>query len=267
MYKTALHTYGWKVDKNAYADGTKNLKDACKVLNTRLDGQNWLVGERLTLADIVTFNALIFPFSFVLDGGFRKAMPNVAAWFEKMSRLPVVARTAGYVKMCGAGPAKNAAAAAPAKAKGGKAKGGKKEEKPAPKQETPKPAAAEDDDFDPFAEDDEDDQDARMALKAKAIGKKAKPLPVAKSIILLEVKVWEADTDLDKLAELVKGISMDGLEWKEQIRKEPVAFGVFKLIVGCVVEDLKVSVDDLSEKIQEFEDYVQSVDILSFNKL
>ena len=80
-------------------------------------------------------------------------------------------------------------------------------------------------------------------------------------------EVWEADTDLDKLAELVKGIQMDGLEWKEQVRKEPVAFGVFKLIVGCVVEDLKVSVDDLSERIQEFEDYVQSVDILSFNKL
>ena len=222
----------------------------------------------MTLADIVTFNALIFPFSFVLDGGFRKAMPNVAAWFEKMSKLPVVARTAGYVKMCGAGPAK-AAAAAPAKAKGGKAKGGKKDEKPATKKEepTPTPAPAEEDEFDPFAEDEEDDQDARMALKAKAIGKKAKPLPIAKSIILLEVKVWEADTDLDKLADMVKGIQMEGLEWKEQIRKEPVAFGVFKLIVGCVVEDLKVSVDDLSEKIQEFEDYVQSVDILSFNKL
>lgn len=35
----------------------------------------------------------------------------------------------------------------------------------------------------------------------------------------------------------------------------------------CIVEDDKVSVDDLVEKIQEFEDYVQSVDIAAFNKI
>lgn len=35
----------------------------------------------------------------------------------------------------------------------------------------------------------------------------------------------------------------------------------------CVVEDDKVSVDDLTDKIQEFEDYVQSIDIAAFNKI
>jgi elongation factor 1-beta len=35
----------------------------------------------------------------------------------------------------------------------------------------------------------------------------------------------------------------------------------------CVVEDEKVSVDDLTEEITAFEDYVQSVDIAAFNKI
>jgi translation elongation factor EF-1beta len=60
---------------------------------------------------------------------------------------------------------------------------------------------------------------------------------------------------------------MDGLEWKTEYKKEPIAYGVNKLVIGAVVEDEKVSTDDVQEKIEALEDYVQSVDILSFNKL
>lgn len=35
----------------------------------------------------------------------------------------------------------------------------------------------------------------------------------------------------------------------------------------CVVEDDKISIEELSEEIQEFEDFVQSVDIAAFNKI
>lgn len=35
----------------------------------------------------------------------------------------------------------------------------------------------------------------------------------------------------------------------------------------CVIEDEKVSVDELQEKIQDFEEFVQSVDIAAFNKI
>lgn len=54
---------------------------------------------------------------------------------------------------------------------------------------------------------------------------------------------------------------MDGLFWKTEYKKEPIAYGVFKLIIGAVVEDLKVSTDDVAEKIEAMEDHVQSVDI------
>jgi translation elongation factor EF-1beta len=37
-----------------------------------------------------------------------------------------------------------------------------------------------------------------------------------------------------------------------------------KLQVGCVVEDAKVSTDDIFEKIECWDEEVQSVDIVSF---
>jgi translation elongation factor EF-1beta len=47
----------------------------------------------------------------------------------------------------------------------------------------------------------------------------------------------------------------------------PVAFNIKKLSIVCVVEDEKVSIEELQEKIEQFEDYVQSVDIAGFNKI
>ncbi len=47
----------------------------------------------------------------------------------------------------------------------------------------------------------------------------------------------------------------------------PIAFGMNKLQCGCVVEDAKVSVDDIYEKIEAWEDTVQSIDTVSFQKL
>jgi len=60
---------------------------------------------------------------------------------------------------------------------------------------------------------------------------------------------------------------MDGLFWKTEWKKEPVAFGIFKIQIGATIEDDNVSTDIVEEKIMEFEDDVQSVDIVAFNKL
>ena len=105
----------------------------------------------------------------------------------------------------------------------------------------------------------------KKAEESKA--KKKKAAPVAKSIIVWEVKPWEPETDLDALAAKILEIEQDGLFWKTEYKKEPVAYGVFKIVIGAVVEDEKVSTDDIAERIEQFEDLVQSVDIVSFNKL
>ena len=46
-----------------------------------------------------------------------------------------------------------------------------------------------------------------------------------------------------------------------------MAFGIFKLIIGFSLEDEKVSVDDIVERIEAYEELVQSVEIAAFNKI
>jgi len=131
------------------------------------------------------------------------------------------------------------------------------------------PAAADDDEADLFG----DDGDAAAAAvkvdkpAAAADGKKAKPKPVQKTICVYDVKPLEAETEPSVLEAAVRSIVMDGLSWGETFKVEEIAYGVKKLVVQCVVEDEKVSLDELEEKIMSFEDIIQSIDQLSMNKI
>jgi elongation factor 1-beta len=90
---------------------------------------------------------------------------------------------------------------------------------------------------------------------------------VAKSLVVLEVKPWDVEVNLDELAAKILQIEKDGLTWKTEYQIVPIGYGISKIRIGCVVEDELVSVDDLVEEIQGFEEEVQAVDIYSFNKL
>lgn len=59
---------------------------------------------------------------------------------------------------------------------------------------------------------------------------------------------------------------MDGLVWNREPKKINVAFDIFKLQIGCVIEDDKILTDDIFDKIEEWEE-VQSVDMVSMQKL
>ena len=83
---------------------------------------------------------------------------------------------------------------------------------------------------------------------------------------MFEIKPESAETNLDEVAKAILAIKKDGLYWKTEYKKEPVAFGIYKLLMGVTVEDEKISVDGLQEQIEELKD-VQSVDILAFNKI
>lgn len=71
---------------------------------------------------------------------------------------------------------------------------------------------------------------------------------------------------MGELERLVRSIEKDGLLWGAS-KLVPLAYGIKKLQISCVVEDDKVSTDDLEEEIVKFEDYVQSMDIAAFNKV
>ena len=71
----------------------------------------------------------------------------------------------------------------------------------------------------------------------------------------------------------VRSISKDGLVWGSSTLIPVgmkvlilfiliIGFGIKKLQITLVVEDDKVSLEELQEQIEEFEDYVQSTDIV-----
>jgi len=129
-----------------------------------------------------------------------------------------------------------------------------------------------DDDVDLFGSDDEEEESEEKKriteerLKAYNEKKAKKPKIIAKTSVLLDVKPWDDETDHDKMLESVKSIEMEGLVWGAS-KLVPIGYGIKKLQVIAVVEDELVSVDELSEKIEEFEDYVQSVDVAAMNKI
>lgn len=129
----------------------------------------------------------------------------------------------------------------------------------------------EDDDFELFGSDDEASEEEAERVRQERVkayeAKKAnKPAAVAKSNIILDVKPWDDETDMANLEECVRSIEMDGLLWGAS-KFVPLAYGIKKLQISCVVEDDKVSTDDLEEQIVAFEDYIQSMDIAAFNKI
>merc|ERR1712154_195134 len=136
-------------------------------------------------------------------------------------------------------------------------------------------AAADDDDedVDLFGSDDEEEEESEDAkrvreerLAAYAAKKSKKPALIAKTSVLLDVKPWDDETDLEAMLKSVKSIEMDGLVWGAS-KKVPVGYGINKIQVMCTVEDDKVSIEELQEKIEEFEDYVQNCDVAAMNKI
>mmetsp|Transcript_17101 Transcript_17101/g.19458 ORF Transcript_17101/g.19458 Transcript_17101/m.19458 type:complete len:177 (+) Transcript_17101:133-663(+) len=136
-------------------------------------------------------------------------------------------------------------------------------------------AAEEDDDM--FDDDDDlfadDDGEAAAALKAKltaeAVARGAKKLEKGRSMIVFEVKPYEADFDLENLALNIKKLEREGLQnWGQEHKLVPVAFGIKKLVISCIVFDMKCSQDDIIDMINEkYEDDIQSIDVQAMSKV
>ncbi|KAK0088585.1 hypothetical protein PV326_004788 [Microctonus aethiopoides] len=128
-----------------------------------------------------------------------------------------------------------------------------------------------DDDIDLFGSDSEGEDDAAAKIReerlaAYAAKKSKKPVLIAKSNIIFDVKPWDDETDMKAMENEVRKIESDGLLWGAS-KLVPLAYGIRKLQISCVLEDDKVSVDWLTEKIEEISELVQSVDIAAFNKV
>ncbi|KAK0532776.1 Translation elongation factor 1 beta [Tilletia horrida] len=132
-------------------------------------------------------------------------------------------------------------------------------------------AADDDEDIDLFGSDEEEDAENER-IKAERVAeynkkKAAKgPRAAAKSVVTFEVKPWDDETNMEELEKAVRSIEKEGLVWGAS-KLVPVGYGVRKLQITIVIEDELVSLDELQEQVQEFEDYVQSTDIAAMQKL
>jgi len=88
-----------EVDQATIDSGKESLKKAMGVLNSVLLSKTWLVGERLTLADVVVGTSLLLAYQVVLEPSIRNAFPNVNRWFLTFVNQPQVKTIVGEVKL------------------------------------------------------------------------------------------------------------------------------------------------------------------------
>jgi len=216
------------------------------MLNSWLTTRSYIVGYSPSQADVAAFKAI----SSAPDAS---KYPHAARWYKHIdshkddfATLPGDASKAYSTY----GPETTEATLNPSKA----------------------PAAEEDDDeVDLFGSDDEEEDAEAARIREERLAeykkkKEGKTKPAAKSVVTLDVKPWDDETDMKKLEESVRSIEKDGLVWGASTLVA-VGFGIKKLQITLVIEDDKIGLQDLEDEIQEFEDYVQSTDVAAMQKL
>eukprot|EP00922_Rhytidocystis_sp_ex-Travisia-forbesii_P041131 GHVS01061384.1.p2 GENE.GHVS01061384.1~~GHVS01061384.1.p2 ORF type:complete len:243 (+),score=69.39 GHVS01061384.1:101-829(+) len=224
-------------------------------LNEYMASHSYVCGANQTQDDVLTINKLLGPPT--------TSLPHACRWYKHVSSFTDM-QHAAWGK--------------------GKMPTGEKKTK-----------AAAEEDFDLFGEDDSNAAAAKAlaAKKKEDAAPKAKKVVVNKSSLVIEVKPNSIDTDLEKVWDLVKNIQIEGVTWGLGHKKVPVAFGLYKLQVSCVILDDLVNTEEIIEQIEalgmdpkvaaeqrrkreeeaeedeeeETTGLVQSAEIASFNKL
>jgi elongation factor 1-beta len=216
------------------------------VLNSWLETRSYITGISPSQADVAVFNAVS------KTPGLAK-YPHVARWYKHIGSLQDDFSTLPGDTSASAstyGPETALDTAVPAS--------GPEEE-------------GEDDEVDLFGSSDEEEDAEKEALTKKrleeyAAKKAGKTKPAAKSIVTLDVKPWDDETNMKQLEANVRAIAKDGLVWGGSALVA-VGFGIKKLQMNLVVEDEKISLDELQQEIEGDEDHVQSTDIAAMQKL
>jgi elongation factor 1-beta len=208
--------------------------DGLKALEAHLAGKTYVSGDVISKDDVKVFAAV--------PSKPGAEFPNAARWYETVSAA-LAARFPG--KAAGVAGSSSAPAAPAAQAA--------KDD--------------DDDDLDLFGDETEEDKKAaeeRVAAKASTKKKES-----GKSSVLLDVKPWDDETDMKKLEEAVRSVQMEGLTWGAS-KLVPVGYGIKKMTIMMTIVDDLVSVDSLiEERLTEepINEYVQSCDIVAFNKI
>lgn len=87
------------VSQDKFKKDLANLKSVVKMINDKVEGKMFLVGNNLTVADLIVAQSLTLAFQTLLDPGFRKQMKHVTQWYLRISRLPSFVKHCGRTKM------------------------------------------------------------------------------------------------------------------------------------------------------------------------
>lgn len=94
--------FGWRAaSKEAMDDANKRIKDYVKVLENHLNGKKFLVGEKMTLADVVMFFHLRYYFQYCWVEKMRDNMfKNTTAWFKGIMETEEAKKAYGRTLLC-----------------------------------------------------------------------------------------------------------------------------------------------------------------------
>ncbi|XP_058194638.1 elongation factor 1-delta-like isoform X2 [Rhododendron vialii] len=225
-----------------------NSQSGLKKLDDYLLTRSYITGYQASKDDITVQAAISKPPS--------SEYVNVSRWYNHIEALLRISGVSGEgcgVTIEGSAPVIDEAVATP------------------PAADTKASAAEDDDDDDDvdlFGEETEEEKKAaeERAAAMKASGKKKES---GKSSVLMDVKPWDDETDMKKLEEAVRSVQMEGLFWGAS-KLVPVGYGIKKLTIMLSIVDDLVSVDTLIEDhltVEPISEYVQSCDIVAFNKI
>lgn len=139
---------------------------------------------------------------------------------------------------------------------------------PAPETSPAAEAEDDDDDLDLFGEETEEEKKAAAEREQKK-AESGKKKESGKSSVLLDVKPWDDETDMVKLEEAVRSVSMPGLFWGAS-KLVAVGYGIKKLQIMMTIVDDLVSPDNVIEDYlceEPRNEHIQSCDIVAFNKI
>ena len=94
--------FGWdKYEKDKAEKENNNIKNYLKIINTSLQKNKYIIGDKITLADIVLFRHLRFFMMFHFPEGMRKSLfPKVATWFQDIMNSKEAIKAYGRTFLC-----------------------------------------------------------------------------------------------------------------------------------------------------------------------
>ena len=90
-------------NEEQYKEALKKFKDYLRSLDAKVKDKEFVVGDKLTLADLFLATILNLPFALILDAGFTKAIPNLTKYYTGVRSNSVVEKYFGKARFAGKG--------------------------------------------------------------------------------------------------------------------------------------------------------------------